>query len=93
MDMKIRRYVKVYGRVQGVFFRANTKTVADKHGVKGYVKNLPDGTVEAVLEGEEEAVKKVIEWMHTGPPLAKVKKLEVREEEYKGEYRDFRIEY
>ncbi len=91
--MKVRKYVRVYGRVQGVFFRANTKRVADKYGVKGYVRNMPDGSVEAVLEGDEEAVSRVIEWMHVGPPMARVDRVEVRDEEYRGEFTDFQIRY
>ena len=88
-----RARVRVYGIVQGVFFRANTKRVAEKLGLKGYVMNLPDGSVEAVFEGEKEAIEKAIEWCKRGPPLAVVERVEVQWEEYKGEFKDFRIRY
>jgi len=87
----VRAHVYISGRVQGVFFRANTLRVARSLGLKGFVRNLPDGRVEAVFEGEEEAVKKAIEWCHRGPPLARVVKVEVRWEEPRGDYDDFYI--
>lgn len=89
----VRAHIFVSGIVQGVFFRASMREVARKYGVTGWVRNLPDGRVEAVLEGSEEAVKKVIEWAHRGPPLARVENVEVRWEEYKGEFRDFSIRW
>jgi len=85
--------VRVYGIVQGVFFRANTRRVAKQLGLTGYVRNMPDGSVEAVFEGDEDKVKKAIEWCKRGPPLAVVERVEVEEEEYKGEYKDFVILY
>ncbi|MBI5418741.1 MAG: acylphosphatase [Deltaproteobacteria bacterium] len=63
-------HVVVSGRVQGVFFRATTRDVAIRHGVRGYVRNLPDGRVEAVLQGERGAIEKVIAFMREGPPGA-----------------------
>ncbi len=87
----MRAHVWISGRVQGVFFRAHTKEVAEKLGLTGWVRNLPDGRVEAVFEGEEEAVKEAIEWCKRGPPLAKVERVEVRYEEPTGEFKDFRI--
>jgi acylphosphatase len=89
----VRAHLRIYGRVQGVFFRANMRDVALKYGVKGWVMNREDGSVEAVLEGDEESVRKVIEWAHRGPPLAIVEKVDVKWEDYKGEFRDFRIRY
>jgi len=89
--VRVRAHVWISGRVQGVFFRAHTKEVAEKLGLTGWVRNLPDGRVEAVFEGEEEAVKEAIEWCKRGPPLAKVEKVEVRYEDPTGEFRDFRI--
>jgi acylphosphatase len=70
--MKARAHVFVSGRVQGVFFRTETKYKADGYGVKGWVRNLPDGRVEAVFEGEEEAVKALIEFCKRGPQGARV---------------------
>ncbi len=87
----VRAHVYISGIVQGVFFRANTLKVAKKLGLKGFVRNLPDGRVEAVFEGEEEAVKKAIEWCRRGPSLARVDKVEVIWEEPKGEFEDFYI--
>ncbi|HEC77388.1 MAG TPA: acylphosphatase [Thermoplasmatales archaeon] len=87
-----RASVKIYGRVQGVWFRANTKEMAEKIGVVGWVCNMPDGSVEAVFEGEDEKVEKMIEWCRHGPPLARVDGIEVKYEKPKGE-KSFRIIY
>jgi len=87
----VRAHVYISGIVQGVFFRANTLRVAKKLGLKGFVRNLPDGRVEAVFEGDEEAVKKAIEWCRRGPPLARVDKVEVIWEKPKGDFKDFHI--
>jgi acylphosphatase len=89
--VRIRAHVWISGRVQGVFFRAHTKELADELGLTGWVRNLPDGRVEAVFEGEEDAVKEAIEWCKRGPPLASVEKVEVRYEQPTGEFRGFRI--
>ncbi|WP_038057379.1 acylphosphatase [Thermodesulfobacterium hydrogeniphilum] len=88
-----RVHVFISGRVQGVFFRAYTEAEAKKLGVKGWVRNLPDGRVEAVFEGEDGAVDQMIAWCHKGSPHAKVTKVEVIEEPYKGEFTDFEIRY
>jgi len=61
--------------------------------VKGWVRNLPDGRVEAVFEGEKEDVERLIEFCHRGPPLARVEKVEVFWEEYKGEFEDFKLAF
>ena len=82
--MKIRAQVLIEGRVQGVFFRAETRTVARQHALTGWVKNLYDGSVEAVFEGEEENVEKVIQWCHKGPPHALVTNVTVNRELYHG---------
>ena len=87
-----RVHVRIYGRVQGVFFRANTKEMAERLGINGWVRNVPDGSVEAVFEGEGEAIQKMIEWCHHGPPMARVDKVEIKEEEPQGE-NGFRIIY
>lgn len=91
--MKKRVHAFVSGRVQGVFFRQNTLKRAKLFGLCGWVKNTEDGRVEAVFEGEEEDIKKILEWMKQGPPLAKVEKLEVFEEEFKNEFSDFEIKF
>jgi acylphosphatase len=69
--------VVVSGRVQGVFFRASTREAAVRHGVRGFVRNLPDGRVEAVLQGDRGAVEMVIAFMREGPPGALVEEADV----------------
>ena len=88
--MKINRQVKVIGRVQGVFFRQSTMQKALELGVRGWVKNEPDGSVLAEIEGNQEAIFKMERWLKTGPPLAKVENLLVSEGDEKG-YQDFLI--
>ncbi|MCS6785094.1 MAG: acylphosphatase [Candidatus Caldarchaeum sp.] len=68
--------VRVYGRVQGVFFRASMKEEADRLGLEGWVRNNPDGTVESLIVGDEAKVKELVEWCRKGPPSAKVSKIE-----------------
>ncbi len=89
--MKIRVHVLVGGRVQGVYFRGWTQQRARKSGVSGWVRNLSDGKVEAVLEGEEEAVGEVVDFCRTGPPRALVTDIEIRQEPYVGEYKSFEV--
>jgi len=91
--MKVRCHIFVSGRVQGVFFRKNTFERAKILGLKGWVRNTEDGRVEAMFEGEKENVEKILEWLKTGPPLAKVENVEVNFEEFKGEFEDFEIRY
>lgn len=80
----IRRRVVVRGRVQGVFFRDSMRERARAHGVAGWVCNRADGAVEAVLEGPEEAVERVLRFAKTGPPRASVSDVQVSEEEPAG---------
>ncbi len=80
----IRKRVIVSGDVQGVFFRDTCRTVAQQHGVAGWVRNLPDGTVEAVFEGEEDAVERLVSWAHEGPPAATVDRVLVYDEPPEG---------
>ena len=91
--MKTRAHVFVSGRVQGVFFRSETKREARKHGVNGWVRNLPDDRVEAVFEGEEENVKKLLEFCRRGPLGARVKGTDLTWESYSGEFEDFEVRY
>jgi acylphosphatase len=86
---KVRAHVFISGKVQGVFFRQTTKERAESLDVSGWVRNLPDGRVEAVFEGEEPAVKTVVEYCYHGPSRAKVTDVEVSWEEYVGEFRNF----
>ena len=81
---RIRAHVFVSGTVQGVFYRANTRDVANEHGVSGWVRNLDDGRVEAVFEGDEGSVEAVIEWCHAGSPQAHVENVAVAYEDPNG---------
>ena len=90
---KVRAHVIIEGRVQGVFFRAYAHDQARLRKVTGWVKNRYDGTVEAVFEGERNAVQALIDWCHSGPPHASVKRVEIRWEDYKGESSLFSITY
>jgi acylphosphatase len=80
----IRRRVVVRGRVQGVFFRETTRRWAGQRGVSGWVRNEPDGSVEAVFEGEPEAVERMVELVREGPRGARVEGVDVVEEEPEG---------
>ena len=72
---KVARHVRIYGRVQGVFFRAWTREQADELGLKGWVRNCPDGRVEAHVEGEATSVSEMIDRMCRGPSSAQVEDL------------------
>ncbi|HEX8645616.1 MAG TPA: acylphosphatase [Thermoleophilaceae bacterium] len=85
MAERVRRRVVVHGEVQGVFFRDSTRREAERRGVAGWVANRPDGTVEAAFEGEPEAVEALVEFCRSGPPRARVERLEESEEEPRGD--------
>ncbi len=89
----VRAHVIITGRVQGVFFRANTARAADRCGVSGWVRNRRDGTVEAVFEGEAAAVADILAWCKKGDPPAAVTDVHVKWEDYSGEYAGFSIAY
>ncbi len=91
--MKKRVHVIVKGKVQGVFFRYNTMKVAQSLGIKGWVRNLRDGSVEIVCEGEDKDIDELIKWCWRGPPGAFVEKVDIKEEEYVGEFSNFEIRY
>lgn len=91
--MKTCIHVFVRGVVQGVNFRYHTKAAAIKLGVFGLVKNLPDGRVEAVFEGEQDAVEKMVEFCKTGPWSAIVQDVVVKEEGWTGKYTSFEIKH
>jgi acylphosphatase len=80
----IRRRVVVHGRVQGVFFRDTARRQAESRGVSGWASNRPDGTLEAVFEGEPDAVESILRFCREGPRGADVKRVEVTEEEPEG---------
>ena len=88
-----KNHVVIEGKVQGVFFRANMQRVARSLDLAGWVRNMPDGRVEAVLEGAENNMAAMLDWCRQGPPYAVVRQVEVTEEPYSGDYRDFSIRY
>lgn len=83
-NQRIRRRVIVHGEVQGVFFRDTARREASGHGVSGWVRNTREGTVEAVFEGEPEAVDRVLGFAREGPAGAEVERVETFEEEPEG---------
>ena len=90
--MKKRRvHVWITGRVQGVFFRAYAREAAELTGIGGWIRNLPDGRVEAVFEGDADKVEKMIEWCREGSPLGRVDRVKVLEEVYTGDFDGFTI--
>ncbi len=92
MDSK-RIHLLVDGRVQGVYFRQGMMETAEKNNVLGWVRNLPNNKVEAILEGHDSNVDAVVEWARFGPAGAVVQELQVTEEKYVGEFSDFEIHY
>ena len=92
-NLKARAHVFVSGDVQGVLFRSATEAEAEGRDVKGWVKNSADGRVEAVFEGEEEAVEAMVEFCRHGPPHARVTNVDVTWKSFKREFSDFRIRY
>ena len=90
-NQRIRIFVT--GKVQGVFFRQALKVMAKKNDVFGWVKNLKDGRVEAVLEGDEEKVSRLVEWAHGGPANARVKDVEIHNEKWINEFSKFEVLY
>jgi acylphosphatase len=93
MQAKRRVHVLIFGKVQGVSFRYHTYELAKKLGITGWVRNTSDGKVEAVFEGDRDKIEKVLEFCKRGPSLARVEKVEVKEEKFKGEFKDFKIVY
>jgi len=85
--------VIISGIVQGVFFRAATRRTAADLNLTGWVRNMDDGRVEAVLEGEDADVEKMIAWCKVGPPSARVEKVTTAEEHYTGFFQDFSIKH
>lgn len=89
----LRAHVIVHGRVQGVWFRQSTKDEALRLGVHGWVRNLPDRTVEAVFEGEKRKVEEIVGWCHRGPAGAEVTAVDIAWERPRGEFAHFDIRY
>ena len=83
----------IISRVQGVWFRASTKQKAQQLGLKGWVRNTSEGHVEAVFEGEDKIVNKMLEWCKRGPPLARVDDVKIRKETPSNDFSDFSVRY
>jgi acylphosphatase len=90
---KLRARVTIEGRVQGVFFRASTREEARKLGVNGWVRNLPNGDVAALFEGDKDVVTQMLAWCYKGPPYAVVHKVNVSYEPFLGDQDGFRVGY
>ncbi|MBW1981387.1 MAG: acylphosphatase [Deltaproteobacteria bacterium] len=90
---RARAHVFISGRVQGVFFRAYTQRAAQEIGIRGWVRNTPDGRVEAVFEGEKSDVEEMIRWCHRGSPMSQVTAVKVDWQEYTGDFDDFAVKY
>jgi len=94
MDKKIRARAMIRGRVQGVFFRAETKRAADELKVAGWVRNRPDRTsVEAEFEGDKEKVDSLIQWLYQGSPLSDVTGVDIVWDDFKGDFQTFDIRH
>jgi acylphosphatase len=83
--------LKIYGRVQGVFFRLSAKKVAKKLAIHGWVRNAPDGTVEILAQGQDQELQKFTDWCHRGPFLAKVDKVEILPQDSLENQQEFKI--
>jgi len=90
---KMRVHIFVSGRVQGIFFRENTKKKAEKLAISGWVKNLRDGRLEAIFEGDRENIEKMVNWAKKGPIWAKIDDFSLVWEDYLGQFKDFEIRY
>mgnify|MGYP000642799426 CR=1 FL=1 len=93
MEEKARAHLIISGRVQGVFFRAETQRAAQSYGVNGWVRNKPDGTVEAVAEGEKNDLLSLINWCKKGPPASRVDDVAVSWQDHEGTFDAFDIKY
>ncbi len=89
----LRAHVIVQGLVQGVWFRASTREQALRIGVTGWVRNMPDGSVEAVFEGEKKKVEEIVAWCHRGPSGARVSAVDITWGPSRGEFGHFDIRY
>lgn len=91
MDSKVRIVVRIRGKVQGVSFRKQSLQVAKVLDVSGWVRNLPDGTVQACFEGRKSNVEVLLSWCSVGPERSQVQAVESKFHSYTGEFQDFRI--
>ena len=86
-------HIFVTGRVQGVFFRQSTKVMAIKNNVKGWVRNIDDGRVEIVAQGETQDIDNLAHWCKTGPANSRVDEFELSEENISDEFENFEVRY
>lgn len=91
--MNSRMHARIVGRVQGVGYRYYARERAEELGLQGWVRNLRDGRVEAVVEGPKDAVESFLEWCRRGPPAAIVRQVEAEEEPATGEFTSFEIRH
>ncbi len=89
--MQTRVHLIITGKVQGICFRAYTEQEAIRLGLKGWVKNCPDGSVEIIAEGEEKKVEELIRWCQHGPSRAQVTEVKIKKEKFENEFFDFQI--
>jgi acylphosphatase len=92
-DERARVQLRVTGLVQGVYFRANTAGEARSLGLTGWVRNVPDGSVEAVAEGPRVQLEALVAWCRKGPPAARVTNVDAAWQEATGEFAEFRVRY
>jgi acylphosphatase len=90
---KQRVHIFISGKVQGVFFRQALKVIAKKNNVVGWVRNLPDKRVEAILEGDSKSVNLVVEWAKIGPANSHVDDIQISNEEFRNEFSTFEVLY
>jgi len=93
MKIMKRFKIRIYGLVQGVFFRVNTKKVAEELGLNGWIKNKEDGSVEVLVEGEESKIQELLKWCKKGSSASIVEKIEIKREKFNGEFKSFEILY
>jgi acylphosphatase len=93
MTKQVRARAVITGKVQGVYFRAETRNAAKQRKVLGWVKNRPDGSVEALFEGDEPSVKAMLEWCWQGSPFSRVRHVDIAWEDYVGDLGRFEIVY
>ena len=91
MPQQVQYHVTVYGRVQGVFFRAETKREADRLTITGWVRNLADGSVEAVIQGEKNNIDRMITWLKQGPPQSRVDEVRLEKSDSCSDFTAFDI--
>jgi len=90
---KAKAHLFIDGRVQGVFYRGFTQELAESLGLKGWVRNLSDGRVEAVFEGDRDVIESAIRKCYVGPPASRVTNIDIQWETHTGEEKDFSVRH